>query len=50
MVKLIIEEGGRDQIAVLILDGVIQDTGNASSFFIGRLQSPIFYESIIRNK
>lgn len=31
--QLVIEEGGRDQIAVLSLDGVIQDTGNASPFF-----------------
>ena len=31
--QLIIEEGGKDQIAVLSLDGVIQDTGNASPFF-----------------
>jgi protease-4 len=31
--QLIIEEGGNDQIAVLSLDGVIQDTGGASPFF-----------------
>ena len=44
--QLIIEEGGRDQIAVLSLDGVIQDTGNASPFFLDGYNHQFFMNQL----
>ncbi|MBO1914813.1 ATP-dependent Clp protease proteolytic subunit, partial [Microvirga sp. 3-52] len=44
--QLIIEEGGNDQIAVLSLDGVIQDTGNGSPFFFDGYNHQFFLNQL----